>query len=221
MIMMIMVIIMIILMIMVMTILMVSILQETDGVLLESYLIYEPEHQVIIIDVSHLEEIWSCLSIWFNCDLIYEPDHQVNIAWSSQHLLQPIITVLQQLNKVSQINPIWSAFLFTFLSRPPGSRTTCLFWERLTSTKSGNPPIYDTSYQLHCQYYHNNHDHNDLYNHPGQWSGTMTSSCYHHVCAMCIAHDYNHDYIFRYQPFLERRGDWTYCALAIRYCTSS
>ena len=44
-------------MIMVMTILMVSILQETDGVLLESYLIYEPEHQVIIIDVSHLEEI--------------------------------------------------------------------------------------------------------------------------------------------------------------------
>ena len=36
---------------MVMTILMVSILQETDGVLLESYLIYEPEHQVIIIDL--------------------------------------------------------------------------------------------------------------------------------------------------------------------------
>ena len=25
------------------------------------------------------------------------------------------------------------------------------------------------------------------------------------------------DFDEKYQPFLERRGDWTYCALAIRY----
>ena len=48
---------MIIFMIMVMTILTVSILQETDGVLLESYLIYEPEHQVIIILFSPLRNL--------------------------------------------------------------------------------------------------------------------------------------------------------------------
>ena len=39
----------IVLMIILMIILMVSLLQETDGVLLESYLIYEPEHQVNIM----------------------------------------------------------------------------------------------------------------------------------------------------------------------------
>ena len=28
--------------------------------------------------------------------------------------------------------------------------------------------------------------------------------------------EYHKQHLFRYQPFLERRGDWTYCALAIR-----
>ena len=37
---------------------------ETDGVLLESYLIYEPEHQV---------------------NLIYEPEHQVNLIYEPEH----------------------------------------------------------------------------------------------------------------------------------------
>ena len=51
----------IVLMIILMIILMVSILQETDGVLLESYLIYEPEHQVNIIVFALLRNLIMCI----------------------------------------------------------------------------------------------------------------------------------------------------------------
>ena len=32
----------------------------------------------------------------------------------------------------------------------------------------------------------------------------------------CCEQEYHQQQLVRYQPFLERRGDWTYCALAIR-----
>ena len=32
----------------------------------------------------------------------------------------------------------------------------------------------------------------------------------------CCEQEYHQQQLLRYQPFLERRGDWTYCALAIR-----
>ena len=80
-------------MVIIMTTVMTMILQETDGVLLESYLIYEPEHQVIIF-------------------------------------------LLQQVSFSQQENQV--RILIYFLSRPPGSRMMCLFWERWTLTKSRN-----------------------------------------------------------------------------------
>ena len=33
----------------------------------------------------------------------------------------------------------------------------------------------------------------------------------------CCEQEYHKRQLVRYQPFLERRGDWTYCALAIRW----
>jgi hypothetical protein len=51
--------------------------QETDGVLLESYLIYEPEHQVFLEELRMRQETDGVL---LESYLIYEPEHQVFLA---------------------------------------------------------------------------------------------------------------------------------------------
>ena len=126
--------------------------------------------------------------------------------------------VWKKSNKSKENNELVIIVILLF-PRQPGSKMMCPSWEPWTLTKSMlllhfvitiKSIIYlivmfcwwPLHYTGITTYY---------------WSGTNTILPPILLTVMqCCEQEYHKQHLVRYQPFLERRGDWTYCALAIR-----